>query len=477
MLEKILALPINYFRIALCLLALLVPAWTAAPSVAGMFGVSIPANYGQWFTSIYQLYVKNQELVANARRLYTTYLSVTQTLDALEGMGSARDAFTDRWERNVRVLLQANIYWQLDEQIMDGSFDVRALLRQLFGIDFQDDRVSIRPELINLATIAIAADEDKWSQYLIGQGEPVFPTWFAPDDLLRAMADQFLTEQARNAYTSLGRDFQREASRRVYEQILQNPMLYLACGDHDPCWSPFADFSGGAAVARSWEEMLEMMYDRSHELHDPLPIDGELETNELTLASYDQYLHRRVCSAVWLALGREIKDKVHKVAHSFSRKRYEISAAIADAQYLARFLQDVLQPLDSWEPGGGTSLAAVFATSFLLDADGESKALAKSKSWIDGMINKKLAVVLERAEEVGEQIDEYIVIFERILGDIEAAQSRGRPPGHYRRWVLDPETRAWSLYYSTRPPYGLINNPPAAQGLSRKLHQALGGTP
>jgi len=470
MFEKLLSTRINFTRVFLTVLVLTLPTIGSVSLFGGMFGISIPANYGKWFTSIYNLYVQNQDLIMNARKLYTTYLSVTQAIDALEGFGEAREIFQDRWETNVRVLLEANIYWTLDEDILEGSFDVRSLLRQLFGVDFDDDQVTIKPELINLATVAIVGDPSKWSSFLIDHG-PGFGSWFAPDDLLRAMANEYLGDQARYAYTNMGRKYQERVKQLVYERIVDNPMAYLLCDDQEyPCWSPFFSPEG---TAWSWDQMLIHMYDYSSDLHQPFPLDDEV-TSSGTLADYDAYLHRRVCSAVWKALGYEIKDKVESVHRSFARKRFQISAAIADAQYLARFLQDVLYPLDNWNPTTNTSLAKTFATSFLIDADGGSKEISKARAWLDGVIDKKIDIVLTRAEEVGQQMDSYLTVFQRVLDDIEKSEKRGhRSRGS--RWFLNPQTHAWSLYHSNRPPASLINETPAFKDMANRVREAVGG--
>jgi hypothetical protein len=296
-----------------------------------------------------------------------------------------------------------------------------------------------------------------------------------PDNLFAEVVRETLSDQSHNGYNDVIGTIRREASDRIYQRITSNPMLYLNCAGFEPCWTPFYDpaASGETPLAWSWEEMLELMFDHSHELHDPMPLPGEVVYDGSRAVEYDQYLHRRLCSAVWRALGQEIKEKIMAVHHSFAKRRQEIQAAVADVRYLSRYIQNLIEPLDNWAVGDGISLAKIFATSFKINADGVAQRLAEAKSFIDGMINKKLAIVLERAEEVGEQVDGYLVLFDKIRSDIITAEKEGRPPRSYRHLIFDPRPAASSLMRSPKPLGYLLNCPRGFRIVSHKVHMSL----
>jgi hypothetical protein len=451
-------------------------------ATAGMFGISIPANYGKWFTQIYQLYLDNQDLIANARKLYTAYLTVSNTIDALEGLNSSdRATFTTRWRRNMRVLLETQIYFAIDEEIFQGRASVNQLLQEIVGLDFDDDgNATVNPNLIQALGIHIAGDRGYWEDAFLNARVPDFPTWFITDQEYVATTNRYLDRQEHLAFSSFRKQLKRAVSERILEDVARDPLLFLLCNGKSPCYSPFNFDALTAGVQWSWDQMLANMYDRSLPLHNPMPLEGELEVADgLTVSDYEQYLHRRVSSAVWRAMGEELKTKLTKTHLAFSRRCNEINAAVYDVQNLAKLLEDLVNPLDSFEPdASGSNVATLIATSLSISADGWAEEQAKMNSFFHGRISKKIETALSRAKEVKQKLLDTNQVFTSLLDQIAEVEGKQSHHSIVDGFINTNFTYATqSLVQNQTAPHSYVGSTPTMSWLSAQINDAiLGGS-
>lgn len=423
--KPLLCIPVNFKK--LCLVAgVIIMGMQTMESKGDMFGIEIPANYGQWFTTIKNLYLKNQHVITKAREMYVAYLAVSNTIDALEELNEQdKQTFKTRWRNNLRVLLETQIWFQVEQAMFEGDNGVNQLLQGVLGLQFNaDGQATIAPETMEAFSLTIAGDSDYWRDIFLNSSAIVWPRWFYTGQDYVQTVLPYLQSPAEKAFCNLARELQANVSARIYDEVQEHPLMFLSCAGYDPCWSPFNWDSGSAGVVWTWEEMLDNMYRRSNALHAIGPLKGELVFSGQHVVDFDQYIHRRLCSAVWRAMGRELLDKIRELRLYFGKRRYEIRACIHDVEYLCRFLQDATSPVDSWNTSSGS--VTKFALALTLGASGKSEEYAKFRSFIDGAIKNKLEIALDRAKECEVKLAETDALFMDLLNQIDAAQGRGR---------------------------------------------------
>ncbi|CAM2009610.1 hypothetical protein [Acanthopleuribacter pedis] len=472
----VLGATLNYRRLLLLLLLCCVPVATAPRAVAGMFGISIPANYGRWFTSIYQLYLNNQELIANARKLYTAYLAVSNSIDALEGLGAQdRETFTNRWRRNMRVMLESQIWFELDQHVFEGRDSVNELLQSVLGLTFDEaGRASIDPSRMEMLAIHIAGDRDYWENLFLDAPTPRFPAWFVTDQEFRETTSVYLDRQEEMAFSSF-RDHMKEAvAQRILQDVADNPLLYLLCDGKTTCYSPFNFEGENGQVVWRWDQMLENMFATNIPLHDPMPLPGELEAADgVTISDFEQYLHRRVCAAVWRAMGREFKEKLARAHLSLSKRANEINAAVNDINSLVVFLEDLVTPLEDWTPESSGHAAMLVATSLSISADGWAEEQAKQESFLHGVIRKRMDAAINRSMHVQRKLMDVNAVFTNLLDQI--AKAEGKRSDHRvidgyinQNFTATTET----LRRNRTPPHSLIGGTQTMQWLAMQILQS-----
>jgi len=405
--------------------------YLAFPVRAGLFGISIPANYGTWFTNIHQLYLDHQELIANARKLYTAALGITSALDALEGIdGNDQAAFRNRWRKNLRVMLEAQIWFEVDERFMEGDQSVNQLVQDLLGLQLDGEgRAAIDPASIQTLALSLTADRQQWSQTLASAPIPNLPEWLVTEEDFANVMREFIDRPIELAYESPREWMARAATKRFFDKVSQNPLAYVECSGRSPCWSPFG-LGEATPPERDWPEMLKLMYDQSQPLHSVLPLPSERGVFGGEAVDIDQYLHRRVCAALWLSLGASLEEKLTRLHAFFQRRCRDLMVATHDIQFLVRFLQNSVTPLSEWKVGESTTLALILATALSIDADGAAKTQGKMKSWVDGFVAKKAKIALDRAKEVKERLTALNAIFKELLEQIaKAREGHEEDPG------------------------------------------------
>lgn len=471
--QVLLCAKVNCRSLLLLLMLMVAPVATAPRAAAGMFGISIPANYGQWFTSIYQLYLNNQELIANARKLYTAYLAVSNSIDALEGLGAQdRETFTNRWRRNMRVLLESQIWFELDQHVFDGRTSVNQLLQEVLGLTFDEEgRAAIDPSRMEMLAIHISGDRDYWENLFLDAPVPDFPTWLVTDQEFMETTSVYLDRQEDMAFSSFQDQMKQQTAQRILEEVADNPLLYLLCDGRTTCYSPFNIDGERGEVVWTWDQMLENMYGRDIPLHHPMPLPDELAAADgVTISDYGPYLHRRVCAAVWRAMGREFKDKLAWAHLSLSKRANEINAAVNDINNLVMFLEDLVTPLEDWTPQSEGHAAMLIATSLSISADGWAEAQAKSESFLHGVIRKRMDAAVNRSRRVQQQLMDTNRIFTNLLDQI--AKVEGKKSRHAlvdgfvnRNFAATTE----SLRRNRKPPHVLAGDTPTLRSLSAQI--------
>ncbi len=450
--------------------------YLAAPTRAGLFGISVPANYGTWFTNIHQLYLSHQDLVANARALYTAYLAVSSALDALEGMNAAdQQAFRARWRRNLQVMLEAQVWFEIDAAATGGDRSVNQLVQQLLGLRLDGEgRAAVDPASIRTLALSLTADRQRWAQALAGAPPPRLPEWLATEADRRRITREFVERPVALAFESYRARLAEAATQRFFDAVRQNPLAYVECSGRAPCWSPF-NLGASAAPARDWPEMLALMYDRGHPLHAPLPLPEERAGDGAAL-DVAQYLHRRVCAALWRTLGMALRDKLARFHALFQRRCRDLQVAVRDIQFLVRFLQDSVTPLSEWPTGDASALALVAATAMSVNAGGLAKAQGRMRSWVDGYLAKKAAIALDRAREVKERVKALDALFADLLAQIDAVRKQSQPDEGLDGLVLDGDMgrTLQSLTVNAAPPHAYLSSTAAMERLSARIAAACG---
>jgi len=455
-----------------CLLLGILAMLAGSPAArAGWLGISIPANYGNWFTSIYKLYLQNQDLIANARKLYTAYLTVSNTIDALEGFNEAsKNQIKQRWRTNMQTLLATQILFQVDQSLLESNqMSTSELLTQILGLTIDEQgNVAISPELVEMAAISLTADGDYWADQFAQARRPALPGWFVTQEEFGQRYQPFLDDQVGHAFKDFNEDLAETISNRIMADVGANPLLYLTCDGRADCWSPF-NFDASGSRVWSWDEMSAMMFDPHHEIHSPLPLDGELELspNGSRITNYDQYLHRRVCSLVWRSMGRELDHKLRSFHRSYRKRCREILTLVHDIDFLAAIIENSIGAVeDLSHQGGGGSAAMIIATALDISAGGKADDQAKMTSYISGYLNKKLTAAKERALKVKQRLLEQDQLFVNLHDQIKAQRAT--------RSNVDPlvsrrgPTLLAGMVRNQVPPYALANSA-TLEDLSAKI--------
>jgi len=424
----VLSVPINFQVLSVRVAPFLLFFMLISRSFGGIFGISVPANYGQWFTSIYQTYLGNQDLITNARRAYTAYLAVSNAVDALGELdGATREEFTTRWRRNMRVMLETQLWFEVDESLWGGGEvggAVGEVLTDLLGLSFDETgNVSINPSLIETLAIKVGTDADYWEQRFLDTSMPILPDWFFSRAVYLDVSGDFLSNQTGMAFESFQQALRDRMTTELLTMVSSNPLWFLSCEDKSPCYSPFNFYQGssGDEVSWSWSEMLANMYDTSLPLHSVNPLPGELVYEGRFISEYGQYLHRRVCSMVWREMGRELKSKLTKLHSSFVTKCNEINATIYDIQDLVKFMEDVMVGAEEWDATASGGLGMLIATALSINADGAAEEHAKRESFFRGTIQKRMTLALERTKEVKEKLNQTNALFTNLIDQMDAA--------------------------------------------------------
>lgn len=471
-LEKIiLNAPIRYSRIFSSLL--LIFLCFAVPSArGGIFGISIPANYGKWFTQIYQIYLDNQDLIANARKLYTAYKRVSNSIDALEGLvGDDKEAFKERWQRNMRVLLETQIWFQVDQSVWgEDQNGINEVLTNLLGLQFDENgNVSMDPSLIGMIGLQAVGDESYWRDHFDTAQVPELPLWLITEEIYEKTLRGVLSNQSGRAWRDMSSLASFWLRTEVSHNISRDPLTYLDCSRRSTCYSPF-NFSGdGSGLTYTWEEMLRNMYDRSIPLHNPHPLEGELDFQGAVIRNFDNYLHRRISSAVWLGMGEDLLKKVKRVHASFTKKCNEINGVIYDIQNLVRLIESLLTPLDGWDTTTD-SISMIIATSLSITGDGAADEMAKRESFFNGVIKKKLDVALERSASVKTKLSDSNAIFANLIKQIEGVKTT-RNKQHAKVQTFGDKVK--QLSFSKKPMHNFSGGTAAYRNLSDHIAKAL----
>lgn len=426
MIMRLLSLPLNFqllFRDGFLVVMVLVVLGRVN---GGIFGISIPANYGQWFGQIYQIYMDNQDLITNARRAYMAYQSVSDSVNGLKEMGLGdQEVFKDRWRRNMQALLASQIWFAVDEAVWDGpNGTANQLVTELLGLRFgEDGRVAIDPNLIQGLALQLTADRSYWEQVFLNTEIPTLPSWFMTRTEYYTVSWEYVNNQTALAYTSFKQALQDRIHTRIMEDLAQNPTWFLSCeSSNEDCYSPFsfAATSGVPVPTWSWDETVAMMFDRNHPVHNPNPLPGELVLDGNLIVAYDAYFHRRVCSVVWRQMGIELREKLTRVHSAFRAKCHELNAAIYDVEYLVKFLEDSMTPLMNWDPSSDNGMAMTLATALDIMAGGAVEEQATRTSFFQGGIRMRLNAALTRSREVKRRLQETDALFVNLLRQIEA---------------------------------------------------------
>lgn len=429
---------INLLAVLLCgVLVLGVPRLTG-----GMFGISIPANYGNWFANMGKLYLEHQHYLAKAREIMVVALTVSQTVKALENMdGATREEFVSRWRRNARTILQANILFQLDQEFFDGNEGVTVLLSDVLGIRRVGESYTLDPGNMKVLGLSILANEDWVSDFNTGR-VPLLPTYLVTKSAFDLAANEALSDQKRFAFSPFGKKLTYTISNGIWERILANPMAFLNCAGFSPCWSPFGR-------QWTWPEMEENMFGRG-DLHSPLPLADELLYEGEQIRDMDPYIHRRLSAHLWRKMGLELKEKLDRLYVHLQKSHRDLVGAVHDVENLVKFVQQSMAPLDSWDSLGNANLASVIATGLSLSGGGTTAQMAKFRSFIDGMIAKKIDVVLQRTREVQTRVD-FLLHIVKDLKDQIAGYRGGRRRQTYQRWFYQQTGNVATEMVSIQP--------------------------